>query len=354
MGQTGARCVSVLAPGGAPGVARLDVQGGSSPGLTQRLRSTGVVKLRQVVEEAGPGLHNTEALASLLGLRSSRHTRDIMNQWISRLTSEGREMLRDYFSRADVPDEGDLFPELGLSVDQSRLVKPMGLSKSRMEVQLLSGKSTYKYCVVATHKHKLSNRRDTVWKEMLQDRVPAWRLLHKPPPNKRTGDLQWRILQGALAVNSFIGKINPTVSENCPFCDETETLVHCYLDCHRLGVLFHILEAVFLNCGEVWSEAAFILGAGYDKEHSKKWCLLNFVVGQAKMAVNISRKNQVEGEAGLGLAEMFGVLVKARVRVDFRYHSLMGTMEEFRDLWCFTSAVCTVQEGKLLFNSVFE
>ena len=56
-----------------------------------------------------------------------------------------------------------------------------------------------------------------------------------------------------------------------------------------------------------------------------------------------SRKNQVEGEAGLG---PFGVLVKARVRVDFRYHSLMGTMEEFRDLWCFTSAVCTVQEGK--------
>ena len=80
---------------------------------------------------------------------------------------------------------------------------------------------------------------------------------------------------------------------------------------------------------------------------------MNFVVGQAKMAVYKSRKNQVEGEAGLGLADMFGVLVKARVRVDFRYHSLMGTMEEFRDLWCFTSAVCTVQEGKLFFNSVF-
>ena len=66
---------------------------------------------------------------------------------------------------------------------------------------------------------------------------------------------------------------------------------------------------------------------------------MNFVVGQAKMAVYISRKNQVEGEAGLGLAEMFGVLVKARVRVDFRYHSLMGTMEEFRDLWCLNSKV---------------
>ncbi|CAL8400574.1 unnamed protein product [Boreogadus saida] len=58
------------------------------------------------------------------GDRSSRHARDIMNQWIDRLTSEGREMLRDYFSRADVPDKEDLFPELGLSVDWSGLVHP--------------------------------------------------------------------------------------------------------------------------------------------------------------------------------------------------------------------------------------
>ena len=65
---------------------------------------------------------------------------------------------------------------------------------------------------------------------------------------------------------------------------------------------------MFLNCGEVWSEA-FIFGASYDKDNLKKWCLLYFVAGTAKMAVYKSRKKQVEGEAGLGLAEMFGVLV---------------------------------------------
>ena len=70
------------------------------------------------------------------------------------------------------------------------------------------------------------------------------------------------------------------------------------------------------------------------------------------MAVYKSRKNQVEGEAGLGLAEMFRVLVKARVRVDFRYHSLMGTMEEFRDLWCFTSAVCSVPFTRVTISGV--
>ena len=85
-------------------------------------------------------------------------------------------MLRDYFSGADVPDEGDPFPELGLSVDQTGLVKPMVLSKSRMDLHFLSGKSIYKSCVVATHKHKLSHRRDTVWKERLQGCVSPWSL----------------------------------------------------------------------------------------------------------------------------------------------------------------------------------
>ena len=106
-------------------------------------------------------------------------------------------------------------------------------------------------------------------------------------------------------------------------------------------------------CGEVWSEAGFIGGAGYDKKDSKKWGLLNYVVGQAKMAIYKTRKNQVEGEAGLGLREMFCVLVKARIKIDHRYHELMNTMKDFTDVWCFTTAVCSIHEGKLSFNAVF-
>jgi hypothetical protein len=69
------------------------------------------------------------------------------------------------------------------------------------------------------------------------------------------------------------------------------------------------------RCGR---RLVFIGGAGYDKKDSKKWCLLNYVVGQAKMAIYKTRKNQVEGEAGLGLREMFCVLVKARIKIDHR------------------------------------
>ncbi len=38
------------------------------------------------------------------------------------------------------------------------------------------------------------------------------------------GDLQWRIIYGAVAVNSFIHVINPNVSDSCPFCEERETI----------------------------------------------------------------------------------------------------------------------------------
>ena len=59
--------------------------------------------------------------------------------------------------------------------------------------------------MVATHKYKLRNRRDTVWKERLQGSVPVWRLPYKPPLNKRTGDLQSRILQGYQSLQEIHG-----------------------------------------------------------------------------------------------------------------------------------------------------
>lgn len=155
------------------------------------------------------------------------------------------------------------------------------------DLYMLNGKALYKYCVQALSKRKLSGRKDTVWRERLKvqdDWKPVWRLFYKPPLNKRSGDLQWRILQGALAVNSFVSKINPTISTKCPFCQEPETVFHCFLD-------YKIL--VFVNCGESWSETAFIFGTGHRKENAKKYWLLNCVVGQAKLSIYKSRKNQI-------------------------------------------------------------
>lgn len=59
--------------------ARLDIQGNNKLGSNKRLCSNGTVNLEQGMEAAGSGFYSTEGVASLLGLRSICHTRDILN-----------------------------------------------------------------------------------------------------------------------------------------------------------------------------------------------------------------------------------------------------------------------------------
>ncbi|KAI3362870.1 hypothetical protein L3Q82_001915 [Scortum barcoo] len=122
--------------------ARLDVQDSSRPGLSQRLVSARAVKLRHIVDAAGPRLHDAETLASRLGLRSNRHTRNILNAWTTKLTTEELEMLQDYASGAETPDEGDPFPELGLEVDQSELTAPLLVSQ-RVNMHMVWSETTF-------------------------------------------------------------------------------------------------------------------------------------------------------------------------------------------------------------------
>lgn len=99
--------------------------------------------------------------------------------------------------------------------------------------------------------------------ESIEDsKKPLWCVFYKPLLNKRSGDLQWRILHGAIAANSFVSKVKKGASESCPFCQETETIFHMFLECKHLEPLFVMLESVFENCGVGWSPLAFLFGAG--------------------------------------------------------------------------------------------
>jgi len=48
-------------------------------------------------------------------------------------------------------------------------------------------------------------RRKTLWREkfgLQEEDKPVWRVIYKPPLNKKTEDLQWCILHGAIAINA--------------------------------------------------------------------------------------------------------------------------------------------------------
>ncbi|TWW55993.1 Transposon TX1 uncharacterized 149 kDa protein ORF 2 [Takifugu flavidus] len=82
--------------------------------------------------------------------------------------------------------------------------------------------------VKTLNKDKLKNREVTVWKDRLGGQSPQWRTLYKPPIKKRTGDLQWRILHGAIATSAFLSILNPNTLSNCPFCDFNESVFHVF------------------------------------------------------------------------------------------------------------------------------
>ncbi len=98
------------------------------------------------------------------------------------------------------------------------------------------------------NKKLLNNKIDTPWRSFLKvddDVKPEWRVLYKPPLVKRVGDIQWRVLHGAIAVNAFVSVLNPEVSSECPFCFKRDTVFHAFMECSRLNHLFTVLSNLF-------------------------------------------------------------------------------------------------------------
>lgn len=334
--------------------ARLALEDGV--GVSRRLLQNKVLKFGHIVKTAGPGLKNTEATAHLLGLKSIRVMRTILDQWLGKLTLGEKQFLEDLSNGEDFPNSTDPFPEMGLNIDFSDLTGPLLITQRDFNFCMLNGKCLYKLVVQGLKKKHLSGRTDTVWRAKFKvgdSRKPIWRVFYKAPLSKRVGDLQWRILHGAIGVNSFVVKFRKDMSELCPFCEEIETVFHMFLECKRLSPLFMLLENVFKKCGVYWSDIAFIFGAGYTKKESSKWNLLNFLIGQAKLSIYVDRKNKVNGGQGERVDKIFILLVKSRVKAEFMFFSMMNNLIDFVLLWCFNNVVCSVVDEELVFSSIF-
>ncbi len=116
-------------------------------------------------------------------------------------------------------------------------------------LDLLSTKGNvlYRVCVIF-NKNQLAMKSDTPWRFFfgLKDNVkPEWRVIYKPPLSKKVGDLQWRILHGILAVNSFVSILNVEVNDDCPFCFQRETIFHVFVQCSRLASFFDFVKGIF-------------------------------------------------------------------------------------------------------------
>ena len=122
----------------------------------------------------------------------------------------------------------------------------------------------------------------------------GWRCYYKGPLQKRSGDLQWRIVHGAIASNVHLAHFDSGRNTECPFCGGMETVAHIFTECQRLQDLFGFLRELYGRLGLVFSLSFFVFGPGYSFPQRHKCCLVNFLFGQAKLAEWLTRRNKLQ------------------------------------------------------------
>ncbi len=121
----------------------------------------------------------------------------------------------------------------------------------------------------------------------------------------------------------------------CPFCFQRETIFHTFLYCSRLDSLFQVLTGLFNRFDENFSQEVFIFGFKYIRKHRFCCQLLNFLLGQAKMAIYDTRKIKIELNLSSNFQIVFFKLVKSRILIDFRYYKAMGDLMHFETIRCY-------------------
>ncbi len=181
---------------------------------------------------------------------------------------------------------------------------------------------------------------------------PEWRALYKPQLTKRAVDLQWQILHGIIAVNAFISVLNPDVSNECPFCFQRETVFHTFVYCSSLQPLFDGLQNLFNCFNENFSVQTFILCFKYVQKRKHECQLLNFILGKAKMAIYICRRDQIEQRFDHNVERVFAAMIKSRLLIDFHFDKAMDSLNMFERIWCLRGALCSVIENELHFAHI--
>lgn len=235
----------------------------SSECLRSRLLAAGYTKLGHVLSSS------TEEICQRTGMKSLR----IMQQFSAEIYSGLKEEYSVFLHNADVlhgwtKGMDYAFPSLIVNAavenweedEQCLLTFKIPVLECFKSVRK---KTLYLICVKVSNARFLSGVCSTKWTEFFGlDSSPkgCWRALYKCPIDKRTGDLQWRIVHGAIATNRHVVHLNPNVGVGCPFCSEVESLFHLFAQCLRLGDIFSILKNWFSSLGLDFSLQLFIYG----------------------------------------------------------------------------------------------
>lgn len=164
-------------------------------------------------------------------------------------------------------------------------------------------------------------------------------------------DLQWRIIHGALATNRHRAHLDPSAGDECPFCQQSETVEHLVVSCTRLAGLFGLLKGWVEELGEVFSLPLFVYGPRYVAKRGVTLSLINAIFATAKLAIWRTRKNQMLGQGWTDVVQSVKGLVAAQLKVEHAFYSVTNNLTAFRTLWEVNQVLCTAREdGTLKLN----
>ena len=61
--------------------------------------------------------------------------------------------------------------------------------------------------------------------------------------------------------------------------------------------------------------------------------MINFLFGQAKLAIYYRRKQKIKSGQAKECVATFKGLVKARISLDFKYYEQMKDLDSFKNIW---------------------
>ncbi|KAL6484119.1 hypothetical protein MHYP_G00061640 [Metynnis hypsauchen] len=177
-----------------------------------RFQRAGITKLGDLrVDE---DWKSSEVLRAATGIMSVRLLQRIVGGVASSLPTSLKEALQHHSA-----GDQETFPSLPIAAEMGDHQEEEGALLSFRTPQLagfaeVSKKALYSICVKVLHRNSLDGLKESRWLGLL---APAsspqgsWRSLYKPPIEKRAGDLQWRIVHGAVATNRHVAHIDPTI-----------------------------------------------------------------------------------------------------------------------------------------------
>ncbi|KAL6484037.1 hypothetical protein MHYP_G00089100 [Metynnis hypsauchen] len=295
---------------------------------------------------------SSEVLRATTGIVSVRLLQRIVGGVASSLPTFLKEALKHHSAR-----DQETFPSLPIAAEMGDHQEEEGALLSFRTPQLagfaeVSKKALYSICVKVLHRNSLDGLKESRWLRLL---APAsspqgsWRSLYKPPFEKRTGDLQWRIVHGAVTTNRHVSHIDPTIGSECPFCGREEAVEHLFLHCVRLTGLLNLLKAWCCDLGILWTDSLYVFGPKYVAAYREKLCLLNFLIGQGKLAVWLTRKNKLQGSGTLDPELLLRAAVRIRLRIEYADFKTTHNLPAFHRVWGQGGVLCgTDEEGVLL------